>query len=151
MSRVDWSEMYTKQDVDVAYSFLEEKILEILDTMAPMKTTQPRNKRSDWISPSTKELMKQRDRVRTRAVASSQQADWEHYKTLKNKCNSQVKKDRRGHFKSIHETILEKNDTKALYKLMKKQMGWKSAGTPVAFHADGSITRKPNQHCKHAN
>ena len=77
MKQVDWSDIYKQDSVDLAYyNILEEKILEILNSMAPMRKTQVRKKRSDWISPYTKDLMKQRDAARTLAVESKLSEDW---------------------------------------------------------------------------
>ena len=143
LKELDWNYIYLTENLDIAYSCLEEKNLKVLNSTAPMLKTQPRKHQSDWISMETKILMKRRDIARDIAVISSRQEDWKQFRSLRNKCTSQVKSDRNNHLKSLHEVIAEKRDTKALYKLTKRQMGWKSAGTPVAFQKNGIITRNP--------
>ena len=76
----DWSTVFDTQNVDIANTEFEDKFVEIMNELAPMGKTQPRKKRSDWISPETKDLMRRRDRTRELAVRSSQREDWTEYR-----------------------------------------------------------------------
>ena len=103
----NWNDILETDNLDLAYSKLEEIITKILDEAAPMRKTQPRKKRSDWISEETKDLMKHRDNLRNVAVGSSHPEDWMAYKACRNKCTSQVKSERNSHLKTLHEVIAE--------------------------------------------
>ena len=132
-----WDTVMKTDNVDIACHSFEEKFLEILDDLAPMRKVQPRKQRSDWVSPETKTLMVRRNEARDSAVASSQPEDWVTYRSLRNLCNLRVKQDRKKNLKETYERLQENNDSKGLYNLTKKKMGWKSPGTPESFMIEG--------------
>ena len=86
-----WNSVFDSNNVDTACFEFESKFVDILDDLAPIKTVQTRNRRCDWISPTTKQLMKDRDHTRDKAVASNQLEDWTQYRKLKNKCTTKYK------------------------------------------------------------
>ena len=129
--------------MNVANAEFEEKFLEILNELAPLAKTQPRKSRSDWISNQTKNLMKQRDNVRDKAVTSSQREDWQEYRTLRNLCSTKVKQDRSTKLKQTYEKLQKNMDSSGLYKLTKSRMGWKTSMTPESFLKNGKLETSP--------
>ena len=141
----DWTEIFEEENVDVATFKFENKLLKVLDSLAPMKKFQPRAGRIDWISDNTKRIMKDRDEMRDKAARSSQLEDWEDYKVLRNLCNKSVKKDRSDNSKKLFENLHERKDSKGLYTLVKRKMGWKPAGAPEIFVIDGEKISNPKK------
>ena len=141
----DWNPVFNSNNVDIACFEFESKFVEILDDLAPIKTVQNRNKRCDWISPTTKKMMKDRDNTRNKAVISNQLEDWAHYRQLKNKCTTKIKQDRSKNLKDKYEKLENENDSAGLYKLVKSKMGWKNKGNPELFLVDGNKITNPKQ------
>ena len=145
MSIMNWNEVFEEDNVDIATFKFETKFLSVLDEMAPIKKFQPRNKRSDWISDQTKELMIRRDNTRDLAVTSSLQEHWEKYRKLRNLCNSSVKTDRHSNLKSIYEKLQNENNVRGLFELTKRKMGVKKTGQPEMFIQNGKQITCPRE------
>ena len=56
--------MYQMQDVNVAYNYFLEHILEILEEEAPMTKVQISKKHKNWISQGTRTQMSERNSMR---------------------------------------------------------------------------------------
>ena len=106
---------------------------------------QPRSKRCDWISQETKRLMRERDIVRDRAVASNLRENWAQYRVLKNMCNVKVKIDRSLNLRTKYENLEKNKDMAGLYKLAKCKMGWKRTGNPEYFLIEGRKVTNPKE------
>ena len=92
--------------------------------------------------------MKLRDQARSKAMLTSLDMDWSTYKTLRNECSSDDKKDRSGNLKKKKHNLTfrrKKQDSRGLYRLMKKKMGWKTGGMPVSFLVNGQSISSPKK------
>ena len=67
---IDWSRLYSSDNVDEINNIFEEKLTEVLDQMAPIKVTQQRRKFRSWISDDMKSQMLHRDRLRQTAKST---------------------------------------------------------------------------------
>ena len=142
VARIDWTELYRQQDINLAYNIFAENFTEILNKMAPLKKTQIRNKITPWVTTKTTELMKKRDEARNKAVTTQNQDDWTTYRKLRNTCTAEVKRDKTNYHKKQFEDLEKVNDVKNLYSKLKNNMGWKKTGPPTAFRVEGRIERK---------
>ena len=84
-----------QDNVDIANSLLEDRICEIMDMFAPMRTVQVRASYNNFITTNTKECMKLRDSTRETARDSGLEADWVEYRRLKNSCTAKQRADKR--------------------------------------------------------
>ena len=66
--------------------------LSVVEKHAPIKRKRVRNKKSPWINSRAKQLMIERDRLKSRAIKSNSPVDWQNYKNAKNHANNQIKK-----------------------------------------------------------
>ena len=146
ISMIDWTELYECVNIDVANSMFEEKLLEVLDSLAPMEKVQHRkNQGNTWISNTTRENMRRRDTMRDKAVNSGLQTDWDEYKHMRNNCNSNVKTDRRDHLKKISDIHCKDKNSAGLFKMAKTRMGWTQEGPPNFLQVQGQIIKTPRQ------
>ena len=67
---IDWTELYQERNPDLANSILEDRVVEVLESEAPMGVTQERNKYSCWLDTTTKAKMLERDLAREVARTS---------------------------------------------------------------------------------
>ena len=143
ISLIDWSPMYEMTNIDLVNSYFGEKILEVLDSMAPIIKLQPRNKKNVWLKKETREKIILRDIARENASKSLKEEDWKLYKKLRNKCNFLVKKDRIIHFSDLNNLHIKNKDSSSLFKLANKCMNIKNSGTLTSFLAGGKVILSP--------
>ena len=91
VKQLSWLDLYLCEDVNVAVRLLSDKLTFILDTMAPMRTIQVRKKYAPWLSKTTLELMKERDKLQKIAVETKDRDDWTKFKHARNKINNRLR------------------------------------------------------------
>ena len=143
VSMIDWTELYKMEDLNLANDFFSTKIATILEKMAPMKKIQIRNKITPWVTSATKNLMGERDKTRNRATVTNSPEDWTEYRSIRNKCSAEVKKDKNKFFRNQFENFESENDLKSIYTQVKKNLGWKKTGPPASFRTENGIERRP--------
>ena len=65
--------------------------LKVCDAHAPLKSKRLRPSKSSWITTGLKKRMNYRDHLKKKAVKSNSLIDWNHYRTLKNQINKEIK------------------------------------------------------------
>ena len=96
LAKKDWSTVSECQDVDQMVEIFTAFITEALDEITPFKTFSIRSHHKFGLSEISKELIIQRDRCRSKikgAGPTEKQILFEKYKKLRNKVNSQIRKD----------------------------------------------------------
>ena len=135
---MNWSDVYSCVDVDLAANFLTMKINSVLDQHAPWVKIQERKHFVPWLSKQSKELIKERDLWKGKAKSlamlgpdfqADQEAAWNMYKRFRNSLNNRKKKEEIL-FKSekVQESL---NSPEILWRTAKNFMGWKSPGCPT--------------------
>ena len=137
LAGINWTEIYDISDVDLANNFLEDNLNPILNYMCPLTTVQHRTNFKPCISNETSDTMKERDRIREVARTSQDPASWNRYKSLRNKTNSMVDKDRKHYYSEKYKKLHDTKDVSGTYKMAKVQAGWKATATPVTFNVRG--------------
>ena len=106
IQRLSWLDVYLMEDVNEAVQAFTNKILNVLDNMAPMKTFQVRHRHNPWVSQETLDMMKMRDQLQKEASESNCQYVWAMYKELRNKVNNRLKYEEKSyHNKRLSEGI----------------------------------------------
>ena len=139
----NWSDIFELSNVDLAYDFLESKVVGILDELCPLKTIQFRTECKSWLSDNTKDLMKIRDSTRERARQSDESDTWKLYRSQRNLVNRLVNLDRKKHYDELYTRHCNNKDVGAIYKTAKNQAGWKKNSTPTSFIVDGKKITDP--------
>ena len=65
--------------------------LKVCDVHAPLKSKRLRPSKSSWITTGLKKRMNYQDHLKKKAVKSNNLIDWNHYRTLKNQINNEIK------------------------------------------------------------
>ena len=96
LTNQDWSEIEHCESVDEMVKVFQENINEALDQIAPVKTFKVKSNHKFGLSDNTKELMRKRDRTRSRiqgAVGNEKGVLSKQYKVLRNKVTAQLRKE----------------------------------------------------------
>ena len=67
ISSINWDPLYCLTDVNLAYNFFHEKVVNILEEEAPMKKIQLNKKHKSWLSSNTRQLINDRKNFREQA------------------------------------------------------------------------------------
>ena len=145
ISNIDWSPMYQMQNIDLANNFFEEKIVNILESQAPMTKVQHSKKHKSWLSDSTRRMITERDTAREKARLDKDAASWLAYRKLRNTVTAECRKDKNSHFIKLYEDSELKHDTKTLYRITKQQLGWQGGGPPDSFLVGGKRVTAPKE------
>ena len=68
------------------------------DAHAPLKSKRLRPSKSSWITTGLKKTMNYRDHLKKKAVKSNSLIDWNHYRTLKNQINKEIKTAKQNYY-----------------------------------------------------
>ena len=145
ISKINWDRLYSCINIDVANSIFEEEMLNILDILAPMVKSQPQKTPSNWVSDETRNFMALRDLAKDIASKSQNANDWMLYRCLRNKCSSEVSKNRKTHFKKMSDLHCENNNSRGLFNMAKNRMGWNSPGPPKCLLWEGKMIFSPKK------
>ena len=142
-------EIYACTDVEVAAELLTSKITEVLDTMAPIKKIQTRNKYAPWLSEDTKHLKAEREAAQERAAESDDPEDWRAFRALRNQVTKKCREDK----KKWEKEKLDPNDntTTDVWKTVKGWLGWGTSGTPTQLFWEGRLVTSPRGLCTTMN
>ena len=139
---IDWKELYEQTNPNLANTILEENILKVLDTEAPMGTLQMRGRYLKWLTNETKENMVLRDEAREVARRTQTVGDWDSFRELRNTCTRLQRNDRTKFMKSTYTTIEKEKDSGKLHSMTRDLLGWKRSGPPKFFQLDGKSSGK---------
>ena len=72
----------------------------ILNKHAPLKVYQVRNNYSNWITSETKDMIKDRDKLKKESIQEQSNEKFEEYKQLRNRIYAKLEKDKVEHYKT---------------------------------------------------
>ena len=151
LAEVDWVDVLSCPDLDVAVASFTHKFKHVLNIHAPWVIFQQRKNSKPWITKETKELMKQRDEWKSKAVEFSianlndtatleETEAWEIHKNLRNTVNNAKKNDEYKYKKDkVDENI---DNPSSLWGTVKNFMDWKKTGTPSQIVKDNILYKK---------
>ena len=140
---INWEEFNNCNNLEVLNDIFENKILDILNVAAPLKTSQRRKHHRNWVTVPMKEEMSLRDKLRQKARDSGKQEDWAAYRIARNKCIKSLKKCKQEHFENLFSKMEQEKTTKGLYNLTRELCDLKDGSSPQCYQKDGKMIRKP--------
>ena len=145
VKNIKWYEVYSCQDVDIAVDTFTNKLTEILDTMAPVKTFQVRTKYAAWVSDNTKEKIKARDAAQLKASTTQLKEDWDLYKRLRNDLAAVKRREKLSWQQQKLEACEESGDHGKLWKKILGWLNWSSTSSPTKLSQDGVLEISPSR------
>ena len=100
MSEIDWTDILTCQDIEVATMLFTNKFRAVLDYHVPWVVYQQRKFHRPWLTNETLALMKERDLLKKEAIklhltnrgSAEIEEAWSKFKRLRNQINNLKKK-----------------------------------------------------------
>ena len=134
-------DILTCTDVNTAAELLVNKLTNILDELAPIKTVQTRTNYAPWLANETKELQKERNEAQAKAAQSNEAEEWRQYRSLRNQATAKGREDKR----KWEEQKLDhcENSPADVWKTVKGWLGWGSTGPPTQLFSEGRVVTSP--------
>ena len=132
MARIDWSEYYELNSIDLISDFFQTEVLKVLNKHAPMQTLQRRRRLRNWVSGEVKQMMSERDRLREVARLSDDRDDWQIYRTERNRCTRVLRSCKTDYYRDLYKKMEQEKDTAGIYKLNERTDGceyWNNSTT----------------------
>ena len=145
LSMIDWTGFFESTNLDHINNMFEEKVSEVLNSVAPIKIIQRRKKFKNWVSDSVKNEMIARDKLREIARVSQSKDDWEKYKKSRNNCVKSLRESKNDFFNKMYSKMNDEKDSKKLYGITNELIGKQSGNSPQQFVINGKIIRKQQE------
>ena len=95
VKELSWYDVYTSEDTNQAACILTQRLSSTLDTMAPVLTLQCRRHYAPWLTPATKELMKERDTAQKLAASTDDKDHWRDFKNKRNTVTARLRSEKK--------------------------------------------------------
>ena len=132
---------YYCENPDLAAEKFTNKLTQILDVMAPVKTVQIRNNYAPWLSPDLRTKMKARDKAQEKSAKSGKDEDWTEYKRLRNQINNHLKTQKE--VWQRQKLVEYSDDSGSTWKNIRTWLGWTTGGPPTKLMENGRLENKP--------
>ena len=149
LSQIDFTDVLSCPDIDIAVELLTGKIKSVLEEHAPWVGFQKRKKFAPWLTASTLELMKERDLLKAKASDHAAKGFdstelWNKYKQIRNSINNRRKfEEKKYKAELISQNLSSSADT---WKVAKNLMEWSSnSGPPNQLEVAGKLTTKASE------
>ncbi|XP_071572499.1 uncharacterized protein [Temnothorax nylanderi] len=105
----NWEDLYTSDNIDVKLGILNDFLLTCYDKHAPYRVIQPKHLPAPWLTPEIKSLMKTRDISRRVWKKNRTDANYDHFKRLRNQVQLEVRRAKAEYFYREFHYINEPN------------------------------------------
>lgn len=122
----------------------------VCDKHAPLKTKRTRALRSPWINSEIKKRMRQRDRLKAKAIKTKDPKLWDAFKKARNQVNNEVKETKKAYYNnSFH---VNSNNSKKTWQAINELTGRKSNKSTInSLVVDDETINDPKKICNNFN
>ena len=114
IQNTDFSAVTNEDDIEIAAEKFSEIHGKVLDNHAPIKIFQSRKYYAPWLSSETKEMIKQRNELKTSSMTSNEPEILMAFKRVRNKITNRLKYEKTNYYKDKFQR--ENMSTKEVWK-----------------------------------
>ena len=111
LKNINWSDVENVVDIDDSAKNWEAMILSVINNHMPLRTKRMRKQCSPWLNESIFNLMKERDKVKKKAIVKQSNELWTEYRRLRNRVTYAIKKAKKQHYTNKLLQCTNRNDT----------------------------------------
>lgn len=142
LKQAHWDLLEISDDPNDMVCTWESLFLEVLDIHAPLRKRRVKNKPANWLTPTIRQLMHQRDHFKKQAVRNGSKATYETYKATRNKVNIAIKKAKVDYVTG--EVDNDRGDSSRTWKAINMLLGRKSKVSGITeLKVDDSTITNP--------
>ena len=116
-----WEQIVLKSDTDSMWACWKELFLDVLDKYAPIQHIRKRTFNVPWVTADIKKLIFERDRKKRKAMVTKHSADWDVYKTSRNRVNIALRHAKAEYYRT--KIAHQKNNPKEAWKTINDLLG----------------------------
>lgn len=124
LQSVQWCQVTEMKDVNDALSKFESLFLPICNKHAPLRRRRVRKQKSPWITNDIVNMMRERDKIKKKAISSSSPQIWKSYRAIRNKVNSTIRQSKKSFL--TDRICSSKNDSKVIWNTLRHVVPGKS-------------------------
>ena len=125
----------------MAANLLSEKLNNILNEMAPVKTIQISKQYAPWLTKDTKLLLNERNNAQKYAAQTGDADDWRLYKSLRNRATSTMRSEKKAWEQRRLDHV--ENNSSNIWRNIKTWINWKVSGPPTQLFHNGETISSP--------
>lgn len=114
----------------------------IVDKHAPLRRMTVRNIASPWLDAELKEYMRERDKLKSEAISSGDNALWERYKQLRNLVTKLNRSKKRIYYEYKFEDV--KSDRNKIWNTLNQLTGRRAKSVPTFLDVGDTFLTKPD-------
>ena len=131
-------------NVNDAANMFQSMFSNVCNRHAPLKKKRVREKKSPWLNNDVIKLMRERDKLKKKAVKSGNNTDWSHYRVVKNKVNSEIKRSKQSYVCNNIKT--SGNNTKKVWDTIRQVIPNKRNNTNISCLKNENVNvTEPNE------
>ena len=113
----DWTKINLIPEPEIALQYFKSLLLDIINKHAPLRKHKIKGRDNPWFSEQLSELIHERDLAWATARKSKNKSDWQHFRYLRNKCVSQIRKAKADFY--VNEICDSTNNPSKFWKMIK--------------------------------
>lgn len=91
LNNVDWTQITKCSDVNDAAHMFQSLFINVCNNHAPIKKKRVRKKKSPWLTDDIVSLIRERDKLKKKAIVTGLSSDWSNFRAMKNKVNYEIR------------------------------------------------------------
>ena len=123
LSQMPWNAIQQFNNPNTCWNVWKSFFTETLNRHAPIRHKRTRKNSVPWITPRIKDLMRNRDYHKKRAIKYASQTHWERFKKLRNEVNIQMRSAKSKFFHDKINDCSRSNDPKKAWTLINTLLG----------------------------
>ena len=124
-----WEQIVLERDTDSMWACWKELFMAVLDKHAPIQQIRKRAYSYPWITADVKQLIFDRDKKKRKAIITKQSADWDVYKTFKNRVNIAIRHAKAEYYRN--KIAQQNKNPKEAWKTINNLLGRSPSDTTV--------------------
>lgn len=127
---IDFSDVFREDNINKKIETLNSFIIKSIDRHAPIKTLKIKKPATPWLTDKIKNLIRERDSVKRRAIRENRIDLFEEFRQLRNKVTQSVKNAKNRYYRNLFNNT---KDSGSLWKLLKTVNAQKSTPKNAPF------------------
>lgn len=140
-----WEQLYVlEDDPNAMWLFWKKLFMEVLDVHAPLQHKRVKSKKVPWLTKDLKEHIRNRDKLKKKAMITKTEIDWSKYKHARNMVNIKIRKVKSDYYQRMIAD--QKHNPKKAWKIINNLLGRNSKDRTVnELTINGNNTVVPDE------
>lgn len=141
LETTNWSFINTLENMNIINETFTKNLLDICNECIPKVTLTVRPNDKPWMTNEIRRIMRQRDRLYTKAKSKNNETQWHNYRLKRNEVIDEIRKAKKKYFQSLQDQLACENlSPNKWYKIAKEISKTKNKNDPSPPLVNNGIT-----------